>query len=183
VESEEGLDDIESSLGFKVRLLLWEMARFAVRAIRSAEKRLDAMDRLGDMLHFPAAVNLGATVNVMATIAVTWWIEPRYPQPYAVLVWIALVLALNLLPVLVLRRTMRAEEPMRRLGEMDFVRDQHRFSDWVYLAASANMAFWILLAWSAFAVRRSAATLGVMEVVAFLATFSPVLLRPLMAEK
>jgi len=153
-----------------------------VSAIRSTEKRLDEMNRLGDMLHFPAAVNLGATMNVMATIAVTWWIGSRYPQPYAVLVWIALVLALNLLPVLVLRRSMQPDEPMRRLGEMDFVRDQHRFSDWVYLAASANMAFWILLAWSVFAVRRSGATLGAMEAVAFLATFSPVLLRPMLRE-
>lgn len=155
----------------------------AIEAIEPKEKRLDAMNRLGDMLHFPAAVNLGATVNVMVTVAATWWIEPRYPQPYAVLVWIALVLALNLMPVLVLRRTMRADEPMRRLGEMDFVRDQHRFSDWVYLAASANMAFWVLLAWSVFAVRRSGMMLGVVEVVAFLATFSPVLLRSMLAER
>ncbi len=154
-----------------------------MQVVRSTEKRLDGMNRLGDMLHFPAAVNAGATANVLLTIALTWVIEPRYPQPYAVLVWIALVLALNLLPVLVLRRTMRAGEETRRLGEMDFVRDQHRFSDWVYLAASANMAFWILLAWSVFAVRHNAATLVVLEMVAFLATFSPVLLRPMLSER
>ena len=140
------------------------------------------MNRLGDMLHFPAAVNLGATVNVMVTIAVTWWMEPRYPQPYAVVVWIALVLALNLLPVLLLRRTMRPGEDVRRLGEMDFVRDQHRFSDWVYLAASANMAFWILLSWVIFAVRRDAFALSLLELIAFAVTFSPVLLRPLLRE-
>ncbi len=29
--------------------------------MRATEKRLDAMNRLGDMLHFPAAVNGGAT--------------------------------------------------------------------------------------------------------------------------
>lgn len=150
--------------------------------MRATEKRLDEMNRLGDMLHFPAAVNLGATVNVMATIAVTWWMEPRYPQPYAVVVWIALVLALNLLPVLVLRRTMRPGDTVRRLGEMDFVRDQHRFSDWVYLAASANMAFWILLAWVIFAVRRSAFAFSLLELLAFVATFSPVLLRPVLRE-
>ena len=145
--------------------------------MRATEKRLDAMNRLGDMLHFPAAVNLGATVNVMVTIAVTWWIEPRYSQPYAVLVWIALVLAVNLLPVLVLRRAMRPDEPMRTLGTMDFVRDQHRFSDWVYLAASANMAFWILVSWVVFAVWRDASVLSLLELVAFVATFSAVLLR------
>ncbi len=151
--------------------------------MRSVDKRLDAMNRLGDMLHFPALVNAGATANVMLTIAVTWAIEPRYPQPYAVLVWIALVLALNLLPVFVLRRTMRADEPMRTLGGMDLVRDQHRFSDWVYLAASANMAFWILLSWVVFAVRWTVPTLAGMEVIALAATFSPVLLRPIFRER
>ncbi len=140
------------------------------------------MNRLGDMLHFPAAVNAGATLNVMVMIAATRWVQGQYREPYAVLVWIALVLALNLLPVLVLRRTMRDGEPMRRLGEMDFLRDQHRFSDWVYLAASANMAFWILLSWVVFAVRRDAFALGVLEIVAFAATFSPVLLRGVLRE-
>lgn len=151
--------------------------------MRSEDKQLDGMNRLGDMFHFPHAVNAGATLNVVATIAATWWIEPRYAQPYAVLVWIALVLALNLLPVLLLRRTMRDDEPTRTLGTMDFVRDQHRFSDWVYLAASANMAFWILLSWAVFAVRHDFVVLSAMELVAFLATFSPVLLRPVLRER
>lgn len=154
-----------------------------VREIKSAEKQLDAMDRLSDMLYFPVAVNLGASLNVMATIAVTWWIEPRHPQPFAVLVWTALVLALNLLPVLVLRRTIGPGEQTRTLREMNFLRDQHRFSDWVYLAASANMAFWILLSWAVFAVRHDGVTLGVMEAASFLATFSPVLLRPLFHQR
>ncbi len=151
--------------------------------MRSEEKRLDGMNRLGDMLHFPPAVNAGATLNVMATIAVTWWIEPRYAQPYAVLVWIALVLALNLLPVLLLRRNMRDDEPTRTLGTMDFLRDQHRFSDWVYLAASANMAFWILLSWVVFAVRHDVLLLSAIELLALVATFSPVLLRPMLRER
>jgi len=60
---------------------------------------------------------------------------------------------------------------------MDFFRDQHKFSDWVYLAASANMTFWILLTWTASALHRTTAVLALVEGVAFLATFSPVLLR------
>ena len=43
------------------------------------EKRLNEMDRLGDMGHFPAVVNAGATVNVLVTILATWWVEPRWP--------------------------------------------------------------------------------------------------------
>jgi hypothetical protein len=62
---------------------------------------------------------------------------------------------------------------------MHFIRDQHKFSDWVYLAASANMAFWILLSWALFSISYlySTALLEGMLVVAALATFSPVLLR------
>jgi hypothetical protein len=60
---------------------------------------------------------------------------------------------------------------------MDFFRDQHKFSDWVYLAASANMTFWILLTWTASALHRTTGLLALIEVVALLATFSPVILR------
>jgi hypothetical protein len=62
---------------------------------------------------------------------------------------------------------------------MDFFRDQHKFSDWVYVAASADMAFWVLAAWTLSAVARGTATLAVLLVVAGLATFSPVILRGL----
>ena len=143
----------------------------------SWDKPLDRMDRLGDMAHFPPLVNAGATLNVLVTITVTWFLVPRYPQVYAPLVWAAIVLCLNLLPVVLLRATDANRRPMPRLREMDFVRDQHRFSDWVYLAASANMSVWILASWALFSVRRTGATLAAMLVVAFLATFSPVLLR------
>ncbi len=145
--------------------------------MRSSEKRLNEMNRLADMGHFPAMVNLGATVNVLLTISVTWWLAPRFPQPYAPAIWIAIVLALNLLPVVLLRLTLRPETEYPRLGEMRFVPDQHKFSDWVYLAASADMAFWILVSWSAFAAAHSPNVLIAMLVIAFLLTFSPVLLR------
>lgn len=143
----------------------------------ASEKRLDEMDRLGDMLHFPAVVNAGATLNVLVTIAVTWWVAVRFLGPAVPLVWIGLVLFLNLTPVVLLRTTMTAATPMPTLQSMDFVRDQHKFSDWVYLAASANMAFWVLLAWTASRVRHEWWVLLVLLVVAGLATFSPVLLR------
>ena len=60
---------------------------------------------------------------------------------------------------------------------MDFVRDQHKFSDWVYVAASANMAFWVLMSWAVFSYAHTGAGLALMLVVAFVATFSPVMLR------
>ncbi len=145
--------------------------------MNASAKKLNEMNRLGDMGHFPAIVNAGATVNVLVTIAVTWFVEPRFGQGYAPVVWVALVLAVNLLPVVVLRMGMSAETSYPTLAEMDFVRDQHKFSDWVYVAASANMAFWVLGSWAVFSFAHTVAALGGVMVVAFLATFSPVLLR------
>jgi hypothetical protein len=146
-------------------------------AVHSSTKKLNEMNRLGDMGHFPVVVNAGATVNVLLTITVTWFVEPYFPQVFAPVGWIALVLALNLLPVLLLRLSITPQTSYPTLAEMDFVRDQHKFSDWVYVAASANMAFWVLSSWALFSVLHTPVTLGAVLVVAFVATFSPVLLR------
>lgn len=142
---------------------------------RADGKRLNEMDRLGDMLHFPAVVNAGATMNVLMTVAVTWYVAPRYPALAGL--WVALVLALNLLPVLLLRLSMGPQTVYPTLREMDFFRDQHKFSGWVYVAASANMAFWVLLTWSVNSLHRSTSVLIIVEIVALVATFSPVILR------
>ena len=135
------------------------------------------MNRLSDMAHFPVVVNAGATANVLLTLLLTWWVQPRLPQSWAPVAWIALVLCFNLLPVLVLRLRLDAETPYPSLKTMDFWRDQHKFSDWVYVAASANMAFWVLTGWAVFSVGHTAGALGLMLGTAFLITFSPVLLR------
>jgi hypothetical protein len=145
--------------------------------MNAADKKLNEMNRLSDMAHFPAIVNAGATANILITITVTWWLVPRYPQTYAPLLWIAIVLSINLLPVVLLRLTLKPDTEYRTLGSMDFFRDQHRFSDWVYLAASANMAFWTLVSWTLFSSIHTAPALAAILIVAFLATFSPVLLR------
>ena len=140
-----------------------------------AEKRLNEMNRLGDMLHFPAIVNAGASINVVLTLLATWWVAPRYAALAGV--WVAMVLAANLLPVMLLRLTLRPETEFPRLRDMDFFRDQHKFSDWVYLAASADMAFWVLLGWTVATLHRTPASLIALLVVAAVATFSPVIMR------
>ena len=140
-----------------------------------AEKRLNEMNRLEDMLHFPALVNAGATINILVTIAMTWWVAPRDPAwPFA---WVLLVLVLNLLPVVAMRVARVHDGPYPTLAGMDFFRDQHRFSNWVYLAASANMTFWILAAWTLALVAHSVPAFLGLEVVAALLTFLPVLVR------
>lgn len=143
----------------------------------STEKRLNEMNRLADMGHFPAPVNAGATLNVLVTLLATWWMARRFPQPWAPVLWVAAVLTLNLLPVVVLRLSLNESTPYPRLREMNFVHDQHKFSDWVYVAASANMAFWVLTGWAVFAWYPARRALAAMLILAFLLTFSPVLLR------
>ena len=133
------------------------------------------MNRLTDMLHFPAVVNAGATLNVVVTVLATWWVEPRHPALAGL--WLAGVLLLNLLPVALLRLTLTPTTTYPPLGRMNFVHDQHKFSDWVYVAASADMAFWVLLAWTVSVLHRTPGALAAVEVAAFLVTFSPVLLR------
>ncbi len=145
--------------------------------MHAGAKKLNEMNRLGDMGHFPAIVNAGATVNVLVTIAVTWRIQPHFTEGWAPVVWVALVLAVNLAPVLLLRLRMGPETEFPTLAEMDFVRDQHKFSDWVYVAASANMAFWVLGSWAVFSVWHTPVVLVSVLVVALVATFSPVWLR------
>jgi cobalamin synthase len=148
-----------------------------VDIIKTSDKPIDRMDRLADMAHFPALVNAGATTNILITLLITWHLVPLYPQTYAPIVWTALVLLVNLTPVVLLRAASYNPTPIPPLRNMNFFRDQHRFSDWVYLAASANMAFWILLSWSVLSISYTHATLAAVLAVAFPATFSPVLLR------
>ncbi len=143
----------------------------------AGSKKLNEMNRLADMGHFPAAVNAGATLNVLLTLLATWWIEPRLPALWAPVAWVAVVLALNLLPVVVLRLALSPASTYPPLAQMDFWRDQHKFSDWVYVAASANMAFWVLTGWAVFSVWQTPTTLAVFLAIAFVVTFSPVLLR------
>lgn len=145
--------------------------------MNAADKKLNEMNRLSDMAHFPALVNAGATANILVTITATWFLVPHFPQVHAPILWTAIVLSLNLLPVVLLRLTLRPDTVYRPLGQMDFFADQHKFSDWVYLAASANMAFWILTSWSLFSAFHTTPALLAGLFVAFVVTFSPVLLR------
>jgi hypothetical protein len=137
------------------------------------------MNSLLDMGHFPVLVHAGATLNVLITIAATRLVFSHYGHDTLALpVWIGLVLFLNLMPVLVLRAVhWRAGTPMPTVERMNFFGDQHRFADWVYVAASANMAFWIGLSWCAYALLPGEWTLAVMLILALFCTFAPAWLR------
>ncbi len=144
-------------------------------------KPLDQMNRLADMGRFPPLVHAGATLNILLTVAITLVVFAHYGTlPWALPAWIAVVLTLNLMPVVLLRASgWRMHTPYQPIEQMDFGGDQHRFPDWVYLAASLNMAFWVSLAWCAYALfPASSALLGV-QLLALVCTFAPVWLRPL----
>lgn len=143
----------------------------------AGSKRLDQMNDLRDMGRFPLLVYAGATGNVLATIALTFLVQGRYPRMGALPKWLALVLGLNLLPVFVLRRGMDAGETRSIIEEMDFFDDQHKFAPWVYAVASANMGFWVSLSWLAFSLRRSKKTLLAMLLLALLCTSFPAWIR------
>ena len=145
--------------------------------MHSADKPVNRMDRLVDMAHFPAAVNAGATANVLLTLVAVWFLVPHLPQASSLFYFTGMVLCFNLLPVVLLRRTIRRATPFPPLGVMSFVRDQHKFPPGVYAVASGNMAFWILLGWVAFSVRHRPLTLAGVLLLAFLCTFAPVLWR------
>ena len=142
-------------------------------------KPLDQMNRLGDMGRFPALVHAGATLNVLLTIAITLIVFAHYGNlPWALPCWVALVLFLNVMPVVALRATgWRRSVPYPAVERMNFSGDQHRFPDWVYLAASANMAFWIALAWCAYALLPPAVALLGVQLLALVCTSAPVWLR------
>lgn len=145
--------------------------------MHSAEKPVNRMDRLADMAHFPVAVNAGATANVLLTLVAVWFLVPHLPQASSPVYFAGMVLCFNLLPVVLLRRTIRRSTPFPPLGAMNFYRDQHKFPPWVYAAASANMAFWIVLGWVAFSLRHRRSTLLAVLLLAFLCTFAPILWR------
>ena len=86
-----------------------------------------------------------------------------------------ILVGLNLLPVAFLRWRegpvgLADTPPVEQMG---FVRDQHRFSTWVYAVASGNLFFWLMLSWAAFDLEHSGRTLVFVELIAFLCTFSP----------
>ena len=142
-------------------------------------KPLDQMNRLRDMGRFPVLVHAGATANVLVTVTITLFVfERTIAHPLALPGWIAVVLVLNLMPVLGLRAVCwRARAPVPAMEEMNFFGDQHRFPDWVYLAASANMAFWITLAWCAYTLLPAARAVPAVLALALVCTFAPVWLR------
>ena len=146
----------------------------------SEPTRLHEMNRLGDMGRFPVVIYAGATANVLVSVGLAWWLHGRtggwLPAGF---VFAVVLVASNLLPVVLLRwregAVGLADTPA--VERMDFFRDQHRFATWVYAVASANLFFWLMLAWAAFTLERSGRMLLAVEALALACTFFPVWAR------
>jgi hypothetical protein len=140
-------------------------------------KRLHEMDELWDMGRFPIPIYVGATGNILQTIVLTYLLHGRAQNQVAVLPWAVGIVSANVLPVIALRTRLGDTTRYPVIEEMDFWTDQHKFASWVYAIASANMFFWIVLAWIAFSHRRSLGMLGGVLVLAFVCTFFPAWIR------
>jgi hypothetical protein len=144
----------------------------------SCEKRLNEMSCLSDMAQFPISIYAGASFNVLLTILATWWIHRHYWELKYLLAWLMLTLSANILPIVVLRLvTLPRTNYYPTVMEMRFCHDQHKLSDWVYIVASANILFWIVISWILFTYRNTYGSLIMLLNISFLCTFSPALVR------
>ncbi len=89
----------------------------------SRAKRLDEMDDLRDMGHFPLSIYVGATGNVLMTILMTYLLRGRGGGPLVLPAWAGGVISANLVPVVVLRSRMDEDTHYPEIGEMGFVGD------------------------------------------------------------
>ncbi len=146
--------------------------------ITSADKRLNEMDDLRDMGRFPIPIYVGATGNILQTILLTYLVHGRAQSKTALPLWAGAIIAANVGPLILLRRTLDQHSGYPPITETDFFADQHKFASWVYAVASANMLIWIAFAWIIFDLSRTPRTLCGVLMVALLATFLPAWIRP-----
>jgi hypothetical protein len=137
-------------------------------------KPINQMNTLSDMARFPWTVHMGASLNIVFSMWLTYQVfrvsngSFIYFLPFAVT-----LITLNLAPVVLRRRSDCAPAELRTLEEMDFFQDQHRFSDWVYAIASGNMLFWVVFAWWIFTIKESSSALFTAQGCAFAVTYVP----------
>ncbi|MFV1304170.1 hypothetical protein, partial [Klebsiella pneumoniae] len=65
----------------------------------ASRKRLNEMDDLRDMGHFPLPVHAGATANVLFTVFLTYLLRGRMEGPLVLPAWAGGVICANVLPV------------------------------------------------------------------------------------
>lgn len=138
------------------------------------DKPINQMNTLSDMTRFPWTVHLGASLNIVFSVWLTHEVfEFSNGNFVAFLPFVVTLVTLNLLPVVLRRRSEGKLERYSNLSEMNFFHDQHRFSSWVYAIASGNMLFWTVFAWWVYTMHHSQGSLYVTSFAAFLVTYVP----------
>ena len=134
------------------------------------------MSELRDMGAFPNSVYIGASANIIFSIYLTRLIFLwGGGSIFYLLPWAVLLPSLNVLPVTLLRRREKlSNNPYPEISQMNFFRDQHRFSSWVYAVAAANMFFWIVFSWWILSFSTHLAVLFMLQICAALITFVPI---------
>ena len=135
------------------------------------------MNDLRDMGRFPLPVYAGATGNILLTILLTYLLRSRREGPLVLPVWAGGIISANVLPVVLLRSRMDEDTHYPEIEEMGFFGDQHKFANWVYIAASGNMLVWVVLSWSLFSWRRDRKALVGMLALALICTSFPAWIR------
>jgi hypothetical protein len=146
-------------------------------------KPLDQMNTLSDMARVPWTVHLGASLNIVFSVWLTYQVFGLTHGNFIFFLPFAVTLiGLNLLPVVLRRRSEAKPDRINNLGEMNFFNDQHRFSSWVYAIASGNMLFWTVFAWWVFTLKFSLESLWSIQLFAFVITYVPLWRRLVLAK-
>ena len=137
-------------------------------------KKINELNSLSDMLKLPISVHLGATLNLLFTLWLTHivFLSTNGSNTY-LLIFAILIVFFNILPVIVLRSKDKEEREYPLVNKMDFLKDQHRFSTWVYGIACGNMFFWITFSWCVFSCCPTKVTLIAVQAFVFVVTFAP----------
>ena len=135
---------------------------------------INRMDRLSDMAKFPWTVHLGASLNIVFSVWLTYAVFRLTGGSFAYFFPFAVgLIALNVVPVIKMRSKDTKTENYATLEDMDFFQDQHRFSTWVYAVASGNMLFWTAFAWWTFTLHQGPNSLLFVQSLAFAITYVP----------
>lgn len=140
----------------------------------NTNKRVNEMDRLGDICLLPLRIYTCVAVNTLLTVLATSYVHSHYWELLVLILWIAVVLAWNLLPIVTLRvvalSTASFYPPIQ---QATVIRDLYKFSDWVYLLPNLYLSFWIILTWILLTYRNTRSLLATLLVLAFCCAFLP----------
>ena len=136
------------------------------------------MDRLSDVLRLPASVFWIMGINNALTVFVTFLVHQHHWELYFMLLWLAVVLAANLLPIVVFRfAVLRSTTYYPAVSGMKLFRDFYKLSDWTYLLPAINLGFWVVFSWVTLTYRNIPTMISLLLTGAFFCALIPLCAR------